>query len=327
MATQVKKPAAGARRKPTQKASGGRSARSRAAGAGNGGSASKGGGSRAAGAGNGASASKRAASRPAKVAAKAAKATAKEAITPGSSPVSGLARKAAGKTARFVGRKALEAGRRALRSALEQSSDAGRRALDAGLSRRLPIQVSIDVAVPVRVVWDEWTAFESICEGVDMIEDIERDGDMLFGRLAGAGGRDWEAEILDERELESFAWRSVKGSDCAGLVTFHELGERLTRIELDLDVVPAGPLQALSFASHMAHRRAEAELRRFKARLEFINPDVYMDAVEQDAAERAEADAQAQDGGDLDDESETTGEDRAGADDTVDDDDEAVDDG
>ena len=26
---------------------------------------------------------------------------------------------------------------------------------------------------------------------------------------------------------------------------------------------------------HLAHRRAEADLRRFKAHVEFINPDVY----------------------------------------------------
>jgi hypothetical protein len=28
-------------------------------------------------------------------------------------------------------------------------------------------------------------------------------------------------------------------------------------------------------ASHMAQRRAQADLRRFKAHVEFINPDVY----------------------------------------------------
>jgi uncharacterized membrane protein len=112
-------------------------------------------------------------------------------------------------------------------------------------------------------------------EGVHRIEDVERDGDSLIGRTAAPHSTDWSAEIVDEREQESLAWRSVEGSDCAGLVTFHQLSERLTRIELDLDVLPTRPTEAVALGLHLAHRRAEADLRRFKAHVEFINPDVY----------------------------------------------------
>jgi uncharacterized membrane protein len=117
--------------------------------------------------------------------------------------------------------------------------------------------------------------FSELTEGLHRIEDVERDGDHLVGRTDGPRPADWEAEIVDERPQESFAWRSLQGSDCAGLATFHRLSERLTRIELDLDVLPTGPLETLALSLRLAHRRAEAELRRFKARVEFINPDVY----------------------------------------------------
>lgn len=198
-----------------------------------------------------------------------------EAAPGGGSPVGKLARKAALKGLKVIGRRALRSGVAVLRSAAEQSSEAGRRAMEAGMSRRVPIQVSIDIAVPIDVVWDEWMAFESISEGVDRVQDIERDGDVLTGQIGAARSREWVAEVVDERPLQSFAWRSTEGSDCAGLVTFHELAARLTRVEVDLDVLPTGPLQTVAFASHLAHRRAEADLRRFKARVEFINPDVY----------------------------------------------------
>jgi uncharacterized membrane protein len=210
----------------------------------------------------------------AKVAGKAAKATAKRAVKPTGGPVSRLARKALIKAVKAVGRRALGAGEGAVRSVAEELPEMRHRALEAALDRRLPIQVSIDIAVPVAIVWDEWMTLESLFEGVDRVVDVERDGDQLFGRLAGRD-RDWEAEISDERPCQSFAWRSFEGSDCAGLVTFHPLAERLTRVEVDLDVVPTGPIQAMAFASHLAHRRAQSELRRFKAKLEFINPDVY----------------------------------------------------
>ena len=187
------------------------------------------------------------------------------------------------KLAGFAARKVLKAlVRKAGRSAANAMQSAGERALEGSRAvlrtasdRRLPIQLSIDVAVPASVAWEEWTQSSSLTEGVHLVEELERDGDMLIGRIAGPRGGEWEAEIVDEREQESFAWRSNVGSDCAGLVTFHRLSDRLTRIELDLDVVPTNPAQALWLSLHLAHRRAEAELRRFKAQVEFISPDVY----------------------------------------------------
>src|SRR4051812_28183380 len=145
------------------------------------------------------------------------------------------------------------------------------------LARRIPIQRSIDVAVPVEVAWEEWMTLESLPEGMHRVVDIEREqDDLLVGRLSGVHlDGDWEAEVLDEREHESFAWRSAAGSDCAGLVTFHALADRLTRIELQLDVVPSHVGEAAGLALRLADRRAERELRAFKARLETISPDDY----------------------------------------------------
>jgi uncharacterized membrane protein len=131
--------------------------------------------------------------------------------------------------------------------------------------------------------------FEWMTEGVHRIVDVERDGDQLFGQLAGPRSADWEADIVDERDQQSFAWRSVAGSDCAGLVTFHRLSERLTRIELDLDVLPTNPAEAASLALRIGRRRAESELRRFKAHVEFINPDVYESEGDEEPEEPEEA--------------------------------------
>ena len=143
-------------------------------------------------------------------------------------------------------------------------------------TRTLPIQRSVDVAVPIDVAWDNWMAFEHIPEGTHRVTDVERDGDRLTGRLDGAHvDDDWEAEIVDERIDEAFAWHSVGGSDCSGLLTFHELGDRLTRLELHLDVIPGGVSDAVALVLRIADRRAETELRRFKAEVEALDPDKY----------------------------------------------------
>jgi uncharacterized membrane protein len=196
----------------------------------------------------------------------------------------GLARAVAKKAFGAVARKTAEMGGDAIRNAADRAAVASRKALEAADNHRLPIQLSIDVAVPIHVAWQEWISWGSLPEGVHRIEGVERDGESLVGRIAGPRGVDWEAEIKDEREDESFAWRSVAGTDVAGLATFHHISERLTRIELDLDVVPTNPSEALTLATHLAHRHAAADLRRFKAHVEFINPDVYDDGSEQNGS-------------------------------------------
>jgi uncharacterized membrane protein len=145
----------------------------------------------------------------------------------------------------------------------------------SALAPKLPVQQSIDVAVPLEFAWEAWMELHFLPEGVGRVIDIKRDGNELTGRVAGVPGRSWRAEVQDEREGQSFAWRSTEGSDCAGLVTFHRLSERLTRIELDLDVVPMNAMETALLLTHLAHRRTSAEMRRMKAGLEFVNPDAY----------------------------------------------------
>jgi uncharacterized membrane protein len=143
------------------------------------------------------------------------------------------------------------------------------------LKPRLPIQEAVDVAVPLDFAWQQWSELRFLPEGVDRVVEIERDEGGLSGRIDGTLNRPWSAEVLDDRERESFAWKSTEGSDCAGLVTFHELSDRLTRLELTLDVAPRDAGESAMLLTHMAHRRARTELRRFKADLELVSPDVY----------------------------------------------------
>lgn len=143
--------------------------------------------------------------------------------------------------------------------------------------RSVPIQLSIDIAVPIALAYEEWIRLEFLPEGVHTVRNIQRRGDRLRGEIAGVGHAQsrWRAEIREERPEQSFAWRSLAGSDCLGLITFHRLAERLTRLEVELDVIPKSPAQAFELLTHIADRRAETELRRFKAELERISPDDY----------------------------------------------------
>ena len=167
--------------------------------------------------------------------------------------------------------------RKGTRAATHALTRAGSSSFDTLVSftHRLPIQRAVDVAVPLEVAWVQWIELCHLPEGSHRVTEVERRGDHLWGRLDGATSREWEADVVDERKDESFAWRSTEGSDSAGLVTFHKLSDRLTRIELDLDVRPVDPLEAVALALRVADRRAESALRRFKADAELLNPDGY----------------------------------------------------
>lgn len=202
--------------------------------------------------------------------------------------------------AKAVTKMAGNALRRAADAARSAVGDAGGSATESLLARArsLPIQKSVDVAVPVDVAWDHWMDFEFLPEGTHRVADVERDDeDHLIGHVRGIHmAREWEAEIVDERIDESFAWHSMGSSDCSGLVTFHELGDRLTRIELHLDVIPGGVADAVALVLRVADRRAEAELRRFKAQVEALDPDEYPPPEDE-----AQDDAFDDDDGDEDD--------------------------
>lgn len=142
----------------------------------------------------------------------------------------------------------------------------------------LPIQAAVDVAVPIGFLWDRLMDLEMLPEGLHTVTSIKRRGDRLAGTIDSRPRRRWRAEITEERPKQSFAWRSRTGSDCAGLITVHRLGERLTRLELTLDLVPGSAGEAVALAARLGDRRAQRELRRLKARLELISPDAYEDS-------------------------------------------------
>jgi uncharacterized membrane protein len=220
-----------------------------------------------------------------------------------------LARKLAAKALKAVLKRAAESGGEVVRAAADRAVEASKAAskdAEAKITqKRPPVQASVDVGVPIRVAWEEWENFQFIPEGTHTVSEIERDGENLFGLIEGVTSSEWEAEILDEREQQSFAWQSHTGADCAGLITFHELAERLTRLELNLDIVPTSLVEMISLATHRADHKAEADLRKFKAHLELIDPDVYEEdepAEPEDEEEPEPTDEESQDEESEDDE-------------------------
>ena len=131
------------------------------------------------------------------------------------------------------------------------------------------IEESIEVEVPVRTAYNQWTQFEEFprfMEGVEAVRQLDDTHLHWVAEIAGAR-REWDAEITEQHPDERVAWRSTAGTDNAGAVTFHRLGDTRTKVMLQLDVDPEGFVETAGDKLGFVKRRAEGDLRRFK---EFI---------------------------------------------------------
>jgi uncharacterized membrane protein len=125
---------------------------------------------------------------------------------------------------------------------------------------------SIDVAVPVRVAYDQWTQFEDFPRFMEGVKHVKQLDDTTLEWTAEIGGieRSWRAEITQQEPDRRVAWRSTSGAKNAGQVTFEPLGDNMTRTTLKLDVDPEGPVESAGDALGFVERQAEGDLRRFK---------------------------------------------------------------
>ena len=128
----------------------------------------------------------------------------------------------------------------------------------------------LEVDVPVRVAYDQWTQFESFPSFMEGIERVVQVDDTTLEWTASIAGqvKHWRAEITEQRPDEVVAWRSTEGARNDGAVTFEPLGSDRTRLELQLDVEPEGLVEKAGDALGVVERRVRGDLDRFKAFVE-----------------------------------------------------------
>ena len=128
---------------------------------------------------------------------------------------------------------------------------------------------SIDVDVPVRTAYDQWTQFEEFprfMEGVEEIRQLDATHTHWRTKIGGVE-REFDAEITEQHPDERVAWNSTSGPDHAGVVTFHRLNDTQTRVTVQLDWSPEGVVEKVGDVLQLDERRVKGDLARFK---EFI---------------------------------------------------------
>jgi len=125
---------------------------------------------------------------------------------------------------------------------------------------------SIDVDVPVRKAYDQWTQFESFPKFMGGVESITHHDATHTHWNTKVGGveREFDAEITEQHPDERVAWKSTDGTTHAGVVTFHRLSDAETRVTVQLDWQPDGIVEKVGAAVGMDDHQVMADLERFK---------------------------------------------------------------
>ncbi|MZE75522.1 SRPBCC family protein [Streptomyces xinghaiensis] len=133
------------------------------------------------------------------------------------------------------------------------------------------VEESVEVEVPVRTAYDQWTQFEDFpqfMEGVERIEQRTPTRTHWVTKIAGVK-REFDAEITEQIPDERVAWTTVEGeAKQAGVVTFHRLDDKRTKVMLQLDHDPQGIADTVGDKMGFVKKQAKQDLSRFKSFIE-----------------------------------------------------------
>jgi carbon monoxide dehydrogenase subunit G len=131
------------------------------------------------------------------------------------------------------------------------------------------VDKSIEVNLPVRTVYNQWTQFEDFPQFMNGITSVTQLGDDRLQWVAEIAGvkRQWEARVLEQVPDRKVAWAATEGATNAGSVTFEDLGGR-TRVHLFLEYEPEGLVEKVGDKLNVVENQAEGDLDRFKAFIE-----------------------------------------------------------
>lgn len=129
---------------------------------------------------------------------------------------------------------------------------------------------SVDVNLPVRQVYNQWTQFEEFPRFMEDVTEVRQITDTELEWHAEIAGKDetWTANITEQTPDQRIAWTSTSGPHNAGVVTFHKLDDSTTRVTLQMEYEPQDAAEKAGDVLGMLDRRVDQDLAGFKQFIE-----------------------------------------------------------
>jgi uncharacterized membrane protein len=131
------------------------------------------------------------------------------------------------------------------------------------------IVTAVDLDVPVRQAYDQWTQFEqfpSFMGGIDSVTQID-DTHLRWSATVAGTPREWHAEITEQMPDQRIAWRSTDGGP-DGVITFHRLGDNRCRVTAQIGYAPDGLREQAGHLLGVDALQVQQDLGRFKQLIE-----------------------------------------------------------
>ncbi|UFR01198.1 SRPBCC family protein [Streptomyces sp. Go40/10] len=128
------------------------------------------------------------------------------------------------------------------------------------------IMESVDVGVPLRTAYDQWTQYQSFSTFAKGVKSASRADDTHSDWRAKVfwSTRSWKAKTTEQIPDYRIQWTSegAKGTT-KGVVSFHRLEENLTRVLLVMEYYPTGLFEKTGNIWRAQGRRARLDLKNF----------------------------------------------------------------
>ena len=128
------------------------------------------------------------------------------------------------------------------------------------------VEQTIEVNLPVRTVYNQWTQFEEFPQFMEGVEEVRQlDETRLHWRATIAGKtEEWDAVITDQVPDQRIAWRAIDGKTNVGEVTFRAADGGKTEVTVQMDWEPEGLKEKLGGALGFDDRQLASDLERFE---------------------------------------------------------------
>ena len=134
------------------------------------------------------------------------------------------------------------------------------------------IEDSIEVQVPVRQAYNQWTQFEefpAFMEGIQSVQQLDDTHVHWVAEIRGES-REWTTEIIEQQPDKKVAWKTIEGEvKNDGVVTFEQVAGGQTRVNVRMDV--EGDSTAENVAGDLlgvVKSQVRGDLERFKQLIE-----------------------------------------------------------
>ncbi|MEU9184309.1 SRPBCC family protein [Streptomyces sp. NPDC048484] len=124
----------------------------------------------------------------------------------------------------------------------------------------------IDVGVPLRTAYDQWTQYQDFSNFAKGVKNANRADDTTsdWQMKIFWSSRSWKAHTTEQVPDQRISWTSegAKGTT-KGVLTFHSLGENLTRVLLVIEYYPKGLFEKTGNIWRAQGRRARLDLKNY----------------------------------------------------------------